>query len=350
MMTNMESTPSHSNAVNNRGPILVTGGSGFIGRHVVQLLDKNAYQVRALVRRVPDQGFNPSVELVIGDLSNPDTYAAALKGTSAVVHTALTETLSDEPQATSTLQHLSAQAGVQRFIHLSTVAVYGNPPDGAITEETAPLPASDAYPRIKLAIESALQADSSLSEVAILRLGCVYGPGGGWWIEGLLNQMERGRLIAVDDGAGVANLVHVLDVAAVVLTLLRRSNSRFEIFNITDGMPVTWGRYFSELETILGRPATVSMSAAEARAYSKKWLQPSLLRRLNRKLMGSRYIHPLDDRGISGFASRAVYSNQKAVNVLAFRPVFNLETGLQTVRPTAGGEQLSPLHPNLTGA
>ena len=347
MMTNMENVAA---AVSNRGPIFVTDGAGFIGRHVVQLLDQNGYQIRALVRRVPEEGFNPSVELVIGELSNPDTYAAALKGASAIVHTALTETLSGEPQATSTLQQFCAQAGVRRFIHLSTAAVYGNPPDGAITEETAPLPAVDAYPRTKLAIESALRADSSLSEVVILRLGCVYGPGGGWWIDGLLNQMERGKVIAVDDGAGTANLVHVSDVAAVVLTLLRRSNSRFEIFNITDGMPVTWGRYFSGLETILGRPATVSMSAAEARAYSKKWLPPSLLRRLTRKLMGSRHIHPLDDRGISSFASRAIYSNKKAVNVLAFRPNFNLETGLQTVRPTPRGEQLSSPHPDLTGA
>jgi nucleoside-diphosphate-sugar epimerase len=332
------------------GPVFVTGGSGFIGRHVVQVLDKHGYQVRALVRRVPQQGFNPTVDVVIGDLGEPETYTAALNSVSAVVHTALTDNLSDEPQATSLLQHMSAQAGVRKFIHLSSIAVYGDPPDGAITEETPPLDASDAYPRTKLAIESALQAGSSLSETVILRLGCVYGPGGGWWSEGLLGQMGRGKLIAVNDGAGMANLVHVFDVAAVVLTLLRRSNSHFDIFNITDGMPVTWRRYFSELETILGRPATVSMTAAEAREYSKKWLQPSLLHRLNRKLMGSRHIHPLDDRGISAFASRAVYSNQKAVSALAFRPDYSLETGVQTVRPRARGDRLSPLRTNLTGA
>jgi nucleoside-diphosphate-sugar epimerase len=150
------------------GPVLVTGGSGFIGRHVVQLLDKHGYQVRALVRRVPQQGFNPTVDVVIGDLGEPETYTAALNSVSAVVHTALTDNLSDEPQATSLLQHMSAQAGVRKFIHLSSIAVYGDPPDGAITEETPPLDASDAYPHYRQ-IRACQKLSSCASAVSTVR-------------------------------------------------------------------------------------------------------------------------------------------------------------------------------------
>jgi nucleoside-diphosphate-sugar epimerase len=159
--------------------VLVTGASGFVGRHIVDLLSSAGVHVKALVRRIPQPGFDASVEMVIGDLGRPESYAPALGGVTAVVHAALTDNLSDEPRATSTLFSQSAQAGIRKFVHLSSIAIYGNPPSEIVTEETTPVPSTDAYSRTKLAIEDALQSTSTGLEIAILRLGCVYGPGGG---------------------------------------------------------------------------------------------------------------------------------------------------------------------------
>ncbi len=305
---------------------LVTGASGFVGRHIVDRLSSAGVHVKALVRRVPQPGFDESVEIVIGDLGRPESYAPALDGVSAVVHAALTDNLSDEPRVTSTLFQHSAQAGVRKFVHLSSIAIYGNPPSEIVTEETTPVPSSDAYSRTKLAIEEALQSTSTGLEIAILRLGCVYGPGGGWWTEGLLNQMRHGNMILVNEGAGIANLVHVSDVARIVGAILGRSGTPWEVFNVTDGSPVAWSRYFAELEKILGRKATVPMSARAAQEFSRKWLRPSLARRVIRKISGTPVIYPMDERGIQNFASRAVYSNQKACTVLHFVPEHTLET------------------------
>jgi nucleoside-diphosphate-sugar epimerase len=296
--------------------VFVTGGSTFAGRNIVELLREQDYKV------------------LTGDLSSPETYASALTGVSAVVHAAATEDLSNEPQATSELLNFSAQAGVRRFIHLSSIAIYGIPASGTITEETPPLPSADAYTSTKLAIEEALLSRPSRPEVVILRLGCVYGRGGGWWTDGLLSQMERGNVILVNDGAGIANLIHVTDIAGLILTLFRRSNPPSGVFNVTDGMPVTWSRYFSALEKLLGRTATVRMNIEEARDHAKTWLRPSLLRRALRKASGARPIHPLDDRAIKTFASQAVYSNEKAATLLAFRPRYDLESGLRATRST----------------
>jgi len=324
-------------------PILVTGASGFVGRHIVQQLCKKGYGVRALVRRVPKQQFDPSVEVVIGDLSQPETYTPALGGVSAVVHAALTGDLSGEPRATATLFSLSARAGVRKFVHLSSIAIYGNPPSEIVTEETTPVPSSDPYSRTKLAIEEALRATSTDLEIAVLRLGCVYGPGGGWWTEGLLNQMRRGQLILVNRGTGIANLVHVSDVGLAVALVLRHSGAPYEVFNVTDGAPVPWSRYVAELEKMAGKKATVSMSAAEAREHGGKWLRPSLARRVMRKITGAAIIYPLDERGIENFASRAVYSNLKAATVLRFSPQYDLEKGMRTVHSPQQGGQTSVL-------
>jgi nucleoside-diphosphate-sugar epimerase len=307
--------------------VFVTGASTFVGRNVVELLQEQDYRV------------------LTGDLSRPETYASALNDVSAVVHAAVTEDLNNEPRATSDLLNFSGQAGVGRLIHLSSIAIYGIPPSGIITEETPPLPSADPYTRTKLAIEEALLSRPS-PEVVILRLGCVYGQGGGWWTDGLLSQMARGDVILLNDGVGIANLIHVTDIAGLILTLLRRSHPPTGVFNVTDGMPVAWSQYFSALERLLGRTATVRMNMQEAREHARKWLQPSLLRRVLRKAAGARPIHPLDDRAIETFSSQAVYSNEKAATMLTFRPTHDLESGLRTVRSTTSMEPAALLRQN----
>jgi len=312
------------------GPVLVSGAAGFIGRRTVELLVQHGYQVRALVRHPARPAFDPSVDVFIGDLTKPESYATALSGVWAVVHAALTEDFSQDVRVGSTLEDLSVRAGAQKFIHLSTIRVYGDPPDGIITEESEPCP-RDKYSCTKLAIEEALRRSSGVAETVILRLGCVYGPGGGWWTDGLLSLMLKGRLILVDGGAGTANLIHVDDVGAIILLSLARSKPGCEIFNVTDGAPVSWSRYFSHLEAVLGRTATISMNVAEARDYARKWLRPSLPRRVIRKVLGRRYVHPLEEPGIESYASRAVFSNAKAVSALGFKPCFDLDSGIRTI-------------------
>ncbi len=330
-----------------RGAVFITGGSGFIGRHVVRALKRQSYEVRILARRVPEVANSSSEvvpsEVILGDLTQPGSFAPALEGVSTVIHAALTDGLAHDLEAASKLHQLSAQAGVRQFLHLSTISVYGNPATGEITEETPPLPTPDTYSSTKLAIEEALRTASACPAVAILRLGCVYGPGGGWWTRGLLNLMASGKLILVNGGTGCANLIHVEDVAAMVLLLLGRSNSSSssssaEIYNVTDGQPIVWSAYFSELEKIFGQTATISMSVAEAREYSRKWLYPSLARRVIRKLRLVPVIHPLDDGAIDGFASDAVYSSEKASRVLGFRPKYNLARGIQSLGAAQEGK------------
>jgi nucleoside-diphosphate-sugar epimerase len=323
-----------------RESVFVTGGAGFVGRQLVERLTEHGYRVRALVRRAPEKAFDPHVEMVIGDLNEPATYATRLANVAAVVHAALTDDFSQEPRATTMLRDLSAESGVRKFIHLSSIAVYGSPAEGTITEETPLLPGLDPYARIKAAIEVALRANSAIAETVILRLACVYGPGGGWWSGGLLDLMSRGNLIMINDGEGIANLIHVADVVSLISLLLARSNAPFEIFNVTDGRPITWRRYFLALEKMVGRKATLAMSAEQARRYGRKWLRPSILRRAIRNLSGDRIIYPLDDQAIESFASRAVYSSERLSTTLSFQASYDLQAGLATIRAARGARSM----------
>jgi 2-alkyl-3-oxoalkanoate reductase len=316
--------------------IFVTGAAGFIGRHLVRELDRTGSKIRALVRRPPQPAVEGAAEVLLGDVTRPETYAQGLAGVRAVIHTARTKEMVHDVAATSALYELSGQAGVQKFIQLSSIAVYGFPPAGVITEDTAVVEGPNNYSRAKAQIEVALQADARVPETAILRLGCVYGPGNGWWTMGLLNLMRHGRFIAVDGGAGTANLVYIDDVTALVSRLIERPHPGVNLVNVTDGAPVSWRRYLSGLEEILGRSATVSMTASEARLYGRKWAHPSLAQRTMHKLRGRNFVLPLDDSGIASFASRAVYSIERAVTQLGFHPSVGFEAGMRTVALNIG--------------
>ena len=164
--------------------IALTGGTGFIGRFLLQQLSKQGYRLRVLLRRptILPQGCSSAV---IGDLEHPRNMATALEGVDAVIHSAgiahgrsgLPEedyrTLNTE--ATIRLAQSAQRAGVKRFVFLSSIrAQIGAHADHVITEDLEPRP-TDAYGRSKLAAEQALAA-LDMDWVA-LRLVLVYGPG-----------------------------------------------------------------------------------------------------------------------------------------------------------------------------
>jgi UDP-glucose 4-epimerase len=167
------------------GPLVaLTGATGFIGRHLLQRLPQRGYHLRALLRH---STVLPSgcASAVIGDLARPLNMAAALEGADAIIHSAgLNPAMSGLPEedhrslnteATVMLARAAQQAGVKRFIFLSSIAAQsGYHADQVLTEDLEPHPVEN-YGRSKLAAEQGL-AQLDLDWVA-LRLVLVYGPG-----------------------------------------------------------------------------------------------------------------------------------------------------------------------------
>src|SRR5665811_1754902 len=150
--------------------VLVTGASGFIGRPLVAALLRAGYAVRAVTRR---QGsFPDSVEAaIIPDLTNPIDWNPILQGVDIIVHlagmvhskvpdTAYSEFDQINWIATQRLAHAAKEAGIDRFIYISSVrAQVGDSAVQAIHEQDEPRP-TNQYGRSKLAAEQAVQAAS----------------------------------------------------------------------------------------------------------------------------------------------------------------------------------------------
>ena len=164
--------------------ILLTGASGFVGRHLLRDLLARGYRVRTVGRTTPPAG--PDVEHVtIGDLGTPIDWRPLLDGVDHVVHSAgLAHADGDiaeeryqavNTQATLALARAAQAAGVRRFVFLSSIRAQSGPvSDRPLSESDTPAP-TDAYGRSKLAAEQGL-AGLDLDWVA-LRPVLVYGPG-----------------------------------------------------------------------------------------------------------------------------------------------------------------------------
>jgi UDP-glucose 4-epimerase len=169
--------------------VLVTGGSGFIGSHVVdKLRDAGHEPVIFDLRHSPHHG-RGEVDTCIGDLLNVDDLTEAMRGCDAVAHLAASADVgivAEEPveaeslNSRGTLNVLQAarEAGVDRVIYASTIWVYSDGCGAQVDEETTVGLPSHLYTATKLAGEMYCKSYSELYDVefTILRFGIPYGP------------------------------------------------------------------------------------------------------------------------------------------------------------------------------
>ena len=181
-------------------------------------------------------------EAVRGDLDEPANLPALLAGCSAVVHAGGLFRMWGDPadfERTNVrgTQHIAAaalQAGVERFVHVSTIAVIGNPQPGQVIDESHPPCPADPYQQSKLAGEAVILqqvAEHGLPAV-ILRPGAFYGPHGHYAFNRLFFEDPlKGLLIKVSGGRHVIFPAYIEDVAAAIGLALDHGRVG-EIYNI----------------------------------------------------------------------------------------------------------------------
>ena len=167
--------------------VLVTGGTGFIGRHLVRRLAERGDRVRCLVRdpRRASVSAAPAVEYVQGDVTASDSLDAAVSGMEVVYHLAgatLPVRRSDYPEVNAEGTRRLAEACTRRenppvFLYVSSLAAAGPARDDRpLTEDCPPQPVSE-YGRSKLAAERYLRGLAGKLPITVLRPPSVFGPG-----------------------------------------------------------------------------------------------------------------------------------------------------------------------------
>ncbi|MGA8927075.1 MAG: NAD-dependent epimerase/dehydratase family protein, partial [Solirubrobacterales bacterium] len=233
--------------------VLVTGGSGFIGSHVVDKLADAGLEPR-IYDLQPSPHHEPgSVDTVIGDLFEPETLLAAMEDCDAVVHLAAyadVGIVADQPadaercNARGTLAVLeAARATGTRVVYGSTIWVYGASGDGLIDEES-PLGLPDhLYTASKLAGEMYCSSYAELYDVpcTILRFGIPYGPRArpAAVIPIFVSKALKGEPLTIaGDGLQTRRFVYVEDLAEGVVAGVRHGGGN-RVFNLAGDETVT---------------------------------------------------------------------------------------------------------------
>jgi dihydroflavonol-4-reductase len=218
--------------------VFVTGGTGFIGGHVVKKLRERGDDVTALVRS-RDKGRElerDGATLYEGDLSDADALKRGMEGHDAVIHGAAIykvgipksqhEQLFDtNVRGTERALDAAIAAGVPRIVYISTVNVFGNTDHGVVDESYRRDPASNpflsVYDETKWkAHQVALERIAEGAPIVIVQPGGVYGPGDHSELGNLIDQTRKGKLFALPFADTGINFVHVDDVASGVLLAL----------------------------------------------------------------------------------------------------------------------------------
>ncbi len=315
---------------------LVTGATGFLGGALaLRLAQSEGVQVRALARRTGRDAHLRAVaniQVVMGDVTDSVRMREIMQGCDLVFHAAamfdgpLARQRTVNVQATHDLALQASDAGVTRFVHVSTIAVYGYRASGLITEDTPQRPGNAPYNVSKAEGEAALLADADRLGLpySIVRPGMIMGPRGKQWTDTLFKVGRRNPVIFVGDGQGTTYTVDVQDVVDLLVVCATHPQAIKQAFNCVMWPHATWRDYLLGFNRLAG---------GKGRWFG---LSPALMRPVGTLLDIPLRMRdtPQDLRDVVGFvAGDTRFSMAKAQDLLGWQPKIGIEAAIQRCEP-----------------
>jgi uncharacterized protein YbjT (DUF2867 family) len=252
--------------------VLVTGATGFTGSHVVPLLLANNWRVRCLVRPNSKTEVLPVdlVELVHGDLDQPDSLARAMNGAETLVNIASLG-FGHAPGIVAA----AVAAEIRRCVFISTTAVFTT--------------LKAASKSTRLAAEEMIR-QSGLA-YTILRPTMIFGGVRDRNICRLIRYLSKSRFIPVlGDGQRLQQPVYVNDLARAIVQALESETAIGRTYNISGQVPITYNELIDTVSRVMGRevykihlplrPAVAGLSLLE-RLYLRLPIKAEQVERLN---------------------------------------------------------------------
>lgn len=322
----------------NGAHILVTGGTGALGRRLVSVLDDAGARVSVLTRS-PETATRLwpriGIDCRYGDLKKPNTLNAALKGIELIFHLASHSPAPDAPdiyeapahwlvtaEGTADLVDAAIAAGVVSLIYISSVKAMGDwaGADGVPADESTPARPETLYGRAKLEAEHAiLQAGSSGGlHACVLRLPMVYGLDGKGNLYRMIDAVARGRFPPWPRVLNRRSAVHVKDAISAAMLVATDRRAAGETYLVTDGAAYSTRWIYERICLALGRaiPAwTVPLWCLRLAARVG-----TAAERVTGKPM------PLTAEALTKLAGDAWYSSNKIREALSFVSHHRLDT------------------------
>lgn len=263
--------------------VLITGASGFLGGHLTRMLIEQGTKPRILVRSDRSGVDFPfsQVELYTGDLREIDAVNKSVAGVEVIYHCAALvkssgrkeDFFASNVQGTENLLKAAYRSGVKRFVHVSSVAVYGPGQRMIIREDEG----YDSSPQQRgYYTWSKIEADrlalrfgrENNFPVTVLRPGIIYGPGAKPFFARLHHNLRGKIQFIIGAPNALLPLVFVESVAAAIIRAGQQTDNALHVYNIVDGAILQEDllqRHYEamgrKIRTIYLPPALVSLGA-----------------------------------------------------------------------------------------
>lgn len=316
--------------------IFITGATGLVGGHAAEEAIKRGHRVRALVRPTSDTRWLDQwgVERIVGDLEDRDALRSGAAGADWIFNCAakvgdwgtLAEFRRLNVEALRLLLDAACEARVARFVHVSSLGVYEGR-DHFGTDETVPPAANslDAYTRSKTEAEALVLEYHRTRGLpaAIVRPGFIYGERDRTVLPKLLDALRRGRFWFFGSGDQRLNCIYVKNLVHAIFLAAEMPAALGEVFNVTDGEPVTKRRFVGKVAELAGlRVPARHLPLPVARVLSGVVEGTA-------KLLGSRRPPLINKARYKFLGLNLDFSIEKARRVLGYQPPFPFDEGME---------------------
>jgi len=321
--------------------VLVTGASGFLGSHLVDALITEGHEIKALVRKTSNTCFlsERGIELCYGDITDGNTLLQAVKDSKIVFHCAANVSDWGDPQTffrvnvtgTENLLKASLEAGVDRFVHASSLTVLDVTKNHWQSDEDHPYPDTffDSYTETKVLAEKLVKKyhqESSLS-ACIIRPSIIWGLGDTIVFPRLGRLIKSGKFFFVGKGNQSVSISHVSNVVEALILAGIRKEASGQIYNITDGEVLVFREFIEALAGVLDCDPP-RRSIPFALAYPAAFLMElwGKVMRVESPPLFTRY-------GVYLTSMDAVFAISKAKKELGYEPRISFKKGLKEIGP-----------------
>ena len=312
--------------------VLVTGANGYTGHYFSRYLAERGVATRAMY--YPPDGKpdlkHELLELVPGDIRNRNEVERSLEGIKTVYHIAALYRPTNVPQrafwdvnvdGTRNMVELAVQAGVERFVHCSTIGVHGTTGKTPVTED-APIQPDDYYQETKwegekLALELSRELGLALS---VIRPAGIYGPGERRFLK-ITQLVNRRRFVMFGSGETCYHFIHVKDLSDAFVLAAQGERSTGRSYIIADDGAITLNSMVAMLADSLGvrRPgirlpyALLKSAAIVCEGLCKPFgISP-----------------PMHRRRAAWFVSSRAFDTSRARDELGYSPTVKIEDGMK---------------------
>ena len=294
---------------------LVTGGSGFVGSHLVKRLVDMGSNVTIIDIEEPDSSIKNDVEFFNIDIRNPEKLNNVCKGIDHVFHTVSLVPISKADKqfesvnagGTKNIVEASKNQNVESVVHLSSTSVYKIPERGDIIDENYPLEPVASYGRSKfLAEKICLEYMKKDVPISIIRPKTILGPNRLGIYSILFDWIKNNKPIFIfGDGQNKYSYIGITDL--IDATILSATKGKGEIFNIATDK---YGTYKGDIENLI----------QYAKSGSKTHCVNATVSRQIMKLLDKLNLSPFSEWHYSIIDKEYVFDISKAKKILGWSP------------------------------